>query len=170
MFHWINFHFGLCNKYSFLSSYNFIIFSGEFGVETIIQMHFQRLSHRKTIQTRLGIKMVRRTNVKQWHKKNLGVWVCENWPISQGSQGLPQAAPSVEQHSDFSVAPLMFTSQRLSCIVNQHVLFMLSVEPRKQRRTLDYRSLVRLPCYHSWHAASVYASRLGKVLGVGPSS
>lgn len=65
--------------------------------------------------------------------------LCEDWPISQGSQGLPQAAPRVEQHSDFSVAPLMFTSQRLSCIVSQHVLFMLSVEPKLQKTWLQKR-------------------------------
>lgn len=39
----------------------------------------------------------------------------------------------MEQHSDFSVAPLMLTSQRLSWIVSQQVLFMLSAEPRQPR-------------------------------------
>lgn len=47
-------------------------------------------------------------------------------PSSHRSQGLPQAAPSVAQHSDFRVAPLMFTSQRLSWIFSQHVPFRLS--------------------------------------------
>lgn len=52
-------------------------------------------------------------------------------PSSQRSQGLPQAAPRVAQHSDFSVPPLMFTSQRLSWILSQHVPFRLSTRKRK---------------------------------------
>lgn len=64
----------------------------------------------------------------------LNLYLCLDWPSSQGSQGLPQAAPRVEQHSDFSVAPLMLTSQRLSCIVSQQVLFILSVEPKQQQK------------------------------------
>lgn len=47
-------------------------------------------------------------------------------PNSQRSQGLPQAAPKVAQHSDFRVAPFMFTSQRLSWMFSQHVPFRLS--------------------------------------------
>lgn len=53
-------------------------------------------------------------------------------PSSQRSQGLPQAAPRVAQHSDFRVAPLMFTSQRLSWILSQHVPFRLSEKERKE--------------------------------------
>lgn len=69
-----------------------------------------------------------------------GIWLCEGeapvtsperaldgpLPSSHRSQGLPQAAPSVAQHSDFRVAPLMFTSQRLSWMLSQHVPFRLS--------------------------------------------
>src|SRR4029434_10881206 len=61
--------------------------------------------------------------------------VCDlhsNSPISQGSQGLPQAAPSVEQHSDLSVAPLMLTSQRPSWMFSQQVPFMLSAVQSKE--------------------------------------
>lgn len=64
----------------------------------------------------------------------VNLFVFLDWPISQGSQGLPQAAPRVEQHSDFRVAPLMLTSQRLSCMVSQQVLFILSVESRKRQK------------------------------------
>lgn len=64
----------------------------------------------------------------------VSLFVFLDWPISQGSQGLPQAAPRVEQHSDFRVAPLMLTSQRLSCMVSQQVLFILSVESRKRQK------------------------------------
>lgn len=47
-------------------------------------------------------------------------------PNSHRSHGLPQAAPKVAQHSDFSVAPLMLTSQRLSWMLSQQVPLRLS--------------------------------------------
>lgn len=47
-------------------------------------------------------------------------------PMSQRSQGLPQAAPSVAQHSDRKVAPGRFASQRPSWTFNQQVPLVLS--------------------------------------------
>lgn len=47
-------------------------------------------------------------------------------PMSQRSQGLPQAAPSVAQHSDRRVAPCRFASQRPSWTFSQQVLLVLS--------------------------------------------
>lgn len=48
-------------------------------------------------------------------------------PLSHLAQGLFQASPSVAQHSDFKVAPLMLTSQRLLTIFSQQVLLVVSV-------------------------------------------
>ncbi len=64
-----------------------------------------------------------------WRKRayeHMGIFLHMNLPISQRSHGLPQAAPSVAQHSDFSVAPFIFTSQRPSWMFSQQVPFMLS--------------------------------------------
>lgn len=74
----------------------------------------------------------------------VSLFVFLDWPISQGSQGLPQAAPRVEQHSDFRVAPLMLTSQRLSCMVSQQVLFILSVESRKRQKKVSEKLFSQL--------------------------
>lgn len=49
-------------------------------------------------------------------------------PLSQGSQGLPHAAPSVAQHSDLKVPPFIFISQRPSWMFIQHVAFRESVK------------------------------------------
>lgn len=47
-------------------------------------------------------------------------------PISQRSQGLPQAAPRVAQHSERRVAPRRFASQRPSWTFSQQVPLVLS--------------------------------------------
>ena len=47
-------------------------------------------------------------------------------PMSQRSQGLPQAVPSVAQHSERRVAPCRFASQRPSWIFSQQVPLVLS--------------------------------------------
>lgn len=47
-------------------------------------------------------------------------------PGLQRSQGLPQAAPRVAQHSDRREAPGRFASQRPSWTFSQHVPLMLS--------------------------------------------
>ena len=47
-------------------------------------------------------------------------------PMSQRSQGLPQAAPSAAQHSDRRVAPCRFASQRPSWTFSQQVPLVLS--------------------------------------------
>lgn len=58
---------------------------------------------------------------------------CAKWsiliisPFSHLAQGLFQASPSVAQQWDFSVAPLMLTSQRLLTILSQQVLLVVSV-------------------------------------------
>lgn len=51
-----------------------------------------------------------------------------NVPGSHGRQGLPQAAPNVEQHCDRNVAPLMLTSHLPFTISLQHVPLTVSVE------------------------------------------
>lgn len=48
-------------------------------------------------------------------------------PLSHLAHGLFQASPSVAQQWDFSVAPLMLTSQRLLTILSQQVLLVVSV-------------------------------------------
>ena len=48
-------------------------------------------------------------------------------PMSQRSQGLPQAVPSVAQHSERRVAPCRLASQRPSWIFSQQVPLVLSV-------------------------------------------
>lgn len=47
-------------------------------------------------------------------------------PFSHLAQGLPQASPRVEQQWDLSVAPFMFTSQRLLTIFSQQVPLVVS--------------------------------------------
>lgn len=68
-------------------------------------------------------------------------------PLSHLAQGLFQASPSVAQHSDFKVAPLMLTSQRLSTIFSQQVLLMVSVPPKRKSFLADI--IVELQIYFS---------------------
>lgn len=53
-------------------------------------------------------------------------------PRSHGVHGLPQAAPSEEQHWDFRVAPLIFISHLPSTMFCQQVPLTVSV--RKKTR------------------------------------
>ena len=68
----------------------------------------------------------------------------ENIPNSHRSHGLPQAAPKVAQHSDFSVAPLMLTSQRPSWMLSQQVPFRLSA--------VEQKTIWNCHSKKSWHA------------------
>lgn len=91
--------------------------------------------------------------------------------ISQRSHGLPQAAPSVEQHSDFRVAPLILTSQRLSCIVSQQVLFILSTQmvlvessllPWEHSQLKDPATLRHAPLMHGFDSHSLISSQVSE--------
>lgn len=75
-------------------------------------------------------------------------------PFSHLAHGLFQASPSVAQHWDFSVAPLMLTSQRLLTIFSQQVLLVVSVERSEARnyylcrRGLVWYTILRVEMTH----------------------
>lgn len=79
--------------------------------------------------------------------KRCTIWKHSSIPNSHRSHGLPHAAPKVAQHSDFSVAPLMLTSQRLSWILSQQVPFRLSAAHQKQYGTVT-AGIADIPSCH----------------------
>lgn len=91
--------------------------------------------------------------------------------ISQRSHGLPQAAPRVEQHSDFSVAPFIFTSQRPSWIFSQQVPFMLSTQtvfvessllPWEHSQLKDPATLRHMPLMQGFESHSLMSSQVSE--------